>query len=253
MVDRDGRSVAVGVGAPKTGFFPFRGPPAPTATLRTSETPFQNRAPSFKRKVYAESQVSRVRNRTTQRCAWATGDPLLLDYHDREWGVPVHDDRHWFQKILLDGAQAGLSWVTILRKREGYREAFCAFDPQAVARFGERDVVRLMANPNIVRNRLKIESAIKNAKAFIAVQQQHGTFDSYIWEFVGGATQHNRFRAQSDVPAQTELSCALSKDLKRRGFSFVGTTIVYAFMQSAGVVNDHLVSCFRYRDLKRKR
>jgi DNA-3-methyladenine glycosylase I len=186
------------------------------------------------------------------RCDWASGDALLATYHDEEWGVPVHDDRRWYEKIVLDGAQAGLSWLTILRKRDGYRAAFHDFDPQRVAKYTARDVERLLANPGIVRNRLKIESAIKNARGFLEIQREHGSFDRYIWDFVEGVTLHNRFKSQSDVPAKSALSDALSKDLKRRGFSFVGTTIVYAFMQASGLVNDHLVGCYRYAQLAPK-
>jgi len=183
------------------------------------------------------------------RCDWSMGDPLLTAYHDAEWGVPIHDDRAWFEKIVLDGAQAGLSWLTILKKREAYRAAFCNFDPAQVARFTGRDRARLMRNPGIVRNRLKIESAVKNGHAFLAWHAAHGRCDNYIWVYVDGRTLHNRLRRQSDVPARTELSDALSKELKRRGFSFVGSTIVYAFLQSAGVVNDHLVTCYRFKEL----
>lgn len=178
-------------------------------------------------------------------------DPLLSAYHDEEWGVPVHDDRRWYEKIVLDGAQAGLSWLTILRKREGYRNAFQNFDPEKVAKYTARDVTRLMKDAGIVRNKLKIESAIKNAKGFLAIQSEHGTFDEYIWGFVDNVTHHNRFKLQTDVPAKTELSDRLSKDLKKRGFTFVGTTIVYAFLQASGIVNDHLVSCFRYAELSK--
>ena len=190
-------------------------------------------------------------SREVRRCPWSSSDPLLTAYHDAEWGVPIHDDRRWFEKIVLDGAQAGLSWLTILRKRDAYREAFAGFDPERVARFTARDRARLLRNPGIVRNRLKVESAIKNARAFLDVQEEHGSFDAYVWPFAGGRTLHGRLRRQADIPARTELSDRLSKDLKRRGFSFVGSTIVYAFLQSAGVVNDHLVSCFRYEQLRR--
>ena len=183
--------------------------------------------------------------RTPRRCSWADGDPLLATYHDQEWGVPIHDDRHWYEKLTLDGAQAGLSWLTILRKREGYRDAFRNFDPAAVARFGERDVARLMRHPGIVRNQLKIRSAIKNARAFLALATEHGSFDAWIWAFVGGKPLVTRRRGRADVPARTPLSDELSKQLRARGFSFVGSTIVYAFMQAAGLVNDHTLACFR--------
>ena len=180
-----------------------------------------------------------------RRCFWADGDPLLSTYHDQEWGVPVHDDRRWFEKLILDGAQAGLSWLTILRKREGYREAFAGFDPVRVAKFTARDQARLMTNPGIVRNAAKIKSAIGNARAFLALQQDQGSFDSYIWKFVDGKPVQNRIRTRADIQARTPLSDAVSVDLKKRGFSFVGTTIVYAFMQASGLVNDHVADCFR--------
>ena len=181
-----------------------------------------------------------------KRCAWAEGHPLLTEYHDEEWGVPIHDDRHFYEKLVLDGAQAGLSWLTILKKRDAYREALCGFDPEQVARFGARDEARLMKNAGIVRNRLKVRSAVVNARAFLKVQEEHGSFDRYIWSLVGGKTLHSRCRDMSEVPARTELSDAVSKELKKRGFTFVGSTIVYAFMQAAGLVNDHLLGCPRY-------
>jgi DNA-3-methyladenine glycosylase I len=183
------------------------------------------------------------------RCAWVGSDPLMIAYHDLEWGVPVHDDRKWFEKLLLDGAQAGLSWSTILRKRDGYRAAFAQFDPTKVARFTAEDVERLMLEPSIVRNRLKIESTIKNARGFLDVQKEFGSFDAYIWTFVEGATQQSRRRRVGDIPAKTALSDAISKQLKKRGFSFVGSTIIYSIMQAAGLVNDHLVSCYRHAEL----
>ena len=188
--------------------------------------------------------------RGIQRCAWAEGNERIADYHDREWGVPVHDDRRFFEFLLLEGAQAGLSWTTILNKREGYRAAFRDFDPAAVARFDQRDEARLVAEPGIVRNRLKIASAVSNARAFRAVQQAHGSFDAYVWTFVGGAPVQNRFRSLNEVPARTTQSDALSRDLQRRGFRFVGSTIMYAFMQATGLVNDHLVSCPRHRTVR---
>jgi DNA-3-methyladenine glycosylase I len=178
---------------------------------------------------------------------------LLTAYHDEEWGVPVHDDRHWYEKIVLDGAQAGLSWLTILRKREAYRAAFAGFDPAAVARFGARDVKRLMGDPGIVRNRLKIASAIGNARAFLTVQQEFGSFDAYIWDHVRGRPVQGRAREMKGLPARTALSDAVSRELKLRGFTFVGTTIVYAFMQAAGLVNDHLIGCFRRSAVARMR
>ena len=176
------------------------------------------------------------------RCAWAT-TPLGIAYHDKEWGVPVHDDRVLFEFLLLEGAQAGLSWETILRKRAAYKKAFAGFDPRKVARFGAADVRRLMKDEGIVRNRLKIESAATNARAFLAVQKEFGSFDAYVWRFVGGKPIVNR---SNRFPAKTEVSDALSKDLGKRGFKFVGSTICYAFMQAVGMVNDHTVDCFRY-------
>ncbi len=184
--------------------------------------------------------------RTIPRCPWASASALYVAYHDREWGVPVHDDRTFFEFLVLEGAQAGLSWSTILNKREGYREAFAEFDPVAVARFGDSDVARLVANAGIVRNRLKIQSAIANARAFLEVQRAYGSFDRYVWAFVGDKPVLNRRRTLASVPARTATSDALSKDLVGRGFRFVGSTIVYAFMQATGLVNDHLVACPRW-------
>ena len=183
------------------------------------------------------------------RCAWTGDEPLMIAYHDLEWGVPVHDDRTLFEFLILEGAQAGLSWSTILRKREGYRQAFAGFDPGQVARFDEERVRKLLADPGIVRNRRKIEAAIANARAFRAVQGEFGSFDAYVWGFVGGAPVQNRWRALAELPAQTSESQALSRDLIRRGFRFVGPTICYAFMQAVGMVNDHVVSCFRHAEL----
>ncbi|MBA3561189.1 MAG: DNA-3-methyladenine glycosylase I [Actinobacteria bacterium] len=173
----------------------------------------------------------------------------MLVYHDEEWGAPAHDDRHLFEMLTLEGAQAGLSWLTILRKREGYRQAFAGFDLEIVARFGPREVERLVADPVIVRNRLKIESAVNNAARVLDVQKELGTFDAYLWRFVDGKPIVGRRRALSELPAETDLSRALSQDLKRRGFRFVGPTICYAFMQAVGMVNDHTVDCFRFREL----
>lgn len=185
------------------------------------------------------------------RCGWClTGNELYVSYHDREWGVPVWDDRTQFEFLLLEGAQAGLSWSTILNKREGYREAFAGFDPERIARFGKREQARLMSNPGIVRNRLKIEAAIGNARAYLEYQAQHGSFARHLWSFVGGRPIQNRFRETTQVPASTAQSEALSKDLKRRGFRFVGGTIMYAHMQATGMVNDHLTKCFRYQPCK---
>lgn len=184
-----------------------------------------------------------------KRCAWPVSD-LDIEYHDAEWGVPVHDDRKFFEFLTLEGAQAGLSWSTILKKRDNYRSAFADFDPARVARFSPAKVEKLMLNPGIVRNRLKIESTVSNARAFLAVQSEFDSFDAYIWRFVGGSPKQNMRRGHGDIPASTADSDAMSKDLKRRGFRFVGTTICYAFMQATGMVNDHVVTCFRYKDLR---
>ena len=185
-----------------------------------------------------------------RRCEWADGDdPLMLSYHDDEWGVPSHDDSQLFELLTLEGAQAGLSWRTILHKREGYRAAFRGFDPAAVARFDARRLESLLRDPAIVRNRLKVQSTINNARRIREVQGQFGTFDAYIWQFVDGAPIVGRRRRLGDLPAQTPESKAMSKDLKRRGFRFIGPTVCYAFMQAAGLVNDHVVTCFRYREL----
>ena len=186
------------------------------------------------------------------RCAWCGDDPEYVDYHDNEWGVPVYDDQTLFEFLLLEGAQAGLSWITILKRRDNYRKAFSGFDPTRVARYDRRRVERLLGNEGIIRNRLKVESAVKNARAFLKIQQEFGSFSEYQWGFVGGKPKQNRFETMSDIPAQTADSVAFSKDLKKRGFSFVGPTIVYAHMQAVGMVNDHVVSCFRYRALRGK-
>lgn len=182
------------------------------------------------------------------RCGWARNE-LSVRYHDEEWGVPQHDDRKLFEFLILEGAQAGLSWDTILRKRENYRAAFDGFDPEAIAGYDRRKITALMKDAGIIRNRLKIESAIKNAKAYLAVRSAGGSFDRYIWDFVGGSPRVNSIRSLKQIPARTNESDAMSKDLKKRGFSFVGSTICYAFMQAVGMVNDHLVSCFRYREV----
>ena len=183
------------------------------------------------------------------RCTWCGVDPLYVAYHDREWGVPVHDDRRLFEFLVLEGAQAGLSWITILRKREAYRRAFAGFDPGKVARFSPARAEKLLQDPGIVRNRLKIASAIGNARAFLDVVEEHGSFATYQWGFVDGRPRQNRWKATSDVPARTPQSDAFSKDLRARGFKFVGSTIVYAHMQAVGMVNDHLVGCFRHLEL----
>lgn len=189
--------------------------------------------------------------RAVTRCGWA-GSPLMIDYHDREWGVPVHDDRVFFEFLTLEGAQAGLSWEIILRKRETYREAFDGFDPARVARFTPARMEKLLKNEGIVRNRLKVESTVKNAKAFLAVQKEFGSFAAYVWRFVGGTPLVGHRRSMPDVPARTAESDALSKDLLARGFKFVGSTICYAFMQATGLVNDHTVDCFRYQPAPRR-
>lgn len=183
------------------------------------------------------------------RCEWAGTAPLYVAYHDLEWGVPAHNDRHLFEMLILEGAQAGLSWITILRKRENYRAAFDNFDPHTVARYTPNDVARLLTNPGIVRNRRKVEAAVQNARAFLQVQVQFGSFDAYIWQFVGGKPRQNGWRSLADVPAKTPQSEAMSKDLRKRGFNFVGPTICYAFMQAVGMVNDHTVACFRHAEL----
>jgi len=186
------------------------------------------------------------------RCAWATTEPAIT-YHDNEWGVPVHDDRVLFEFLILEGAQAGLSWNTILKKRENYRKALDGFRPEKIARYNKRDVQRLLRNDGIVRNRLKIAATIENAKRFLEVRKEFGTFDAYLWSFVGGKPIQNRWRTLADVPARTAESDAMSRDLLRRGFKFVGSTICYAFMQAIGMVNDHLVTCPRYTELSGSR
>jgi len=187
-----------------------------------------------------------------KRCSWVdVADPLMREYHDREWGVPAHDDRRHFEFLVLEAAQAGLSWSIVLRKREGYRRAFSDFDPAKVARYTDTRIDKLTADPTIVRNRLKIAAAVKNARAFLAVQKEFGSFDVYSWQFVHGRPRQNRWRALRDIPPTSVDSDAFSRDLKRRGFTFVGSTIVYAHMQAVGMVNDHLVECFRYRDVRK--
>jgi DNA-3-methyladenine glycosylase I len=184
-----------------------------------------------------------------KRCAWASND-FNSKYHDEEWGVPVHDDRCWFEFLILEGAQAGLSWDTILQKRERYREVLCGFDPAKVAQFGAKQQRALLRDPGIVRNRLKIASTVSNAHAFLRVQTEFGSFDKFIWDFVGGSPVRNKWKLQKQVPAKSALSVAMSKELLKRGFRFVGPTICYAFMQATGLVNDHLVSCYRYKELR---
>jgi len=187
-----------------------------------------------------------------KRCPWPSDDPLMVAYHDTEWGVPLHDDQKLFEYIVLDGAQAGLSWSTVLRKRENYRSAFHGFDPKIVARYTGKDIKRLLNDDGIIRNRLKIESTITNARMFLQICQEFGSFDAYIWQFTDCKTVQHRFRRLTEIPAVSEESDAMSRDLKKRGFKFVGSTICYAFMQAAGMVNDHLVHCFRYREVQRQ-
>lgn len=185
------------------------------------------------------------------RCGWGASHPLYVPYHDTEWGVPLHDDRRIFEMLVLEGAQAGLSWLTILKKRDAYRRAFDRFDPRRVARYGEARIARLLADEGIIRNRLKVRSAVTNAQAFLAVQEEYGTFDRYVWQFVGGRPRQNAWRTLEEVPARTAESDAMSRDLRSRGFKFVGSTICYAHMQATGMVNDHLVDCFRHREVQR--
>ena len=187
-------------------------------------------------------------NSEPKRCDWCiSGNDLYIEYHDDEWGVPVHDDQKQFEFLILEGAQAGLSWSTILNKRDGYRRCFAGFDPKKVARFSEKKIAKILEDPGIVRNRLKVNSAVTNAKAFLEVQDEFGCFDDYIWRFVDGQPIQNKWKKNGQVPATSKESDALSKDLKKRGFKFVGSTIIYAHMQATGMVNDHLVDCFRYR------
>jgi DNA-3-methyladenine glycosylase I len=186
-----------------------------------------------------------------KRCSWVSGDdPLLLQYHDREWGVPAHNDRKHFEVLVLSGAQAGLNWSLVLKKREGYRRAFNKFDPEKVARYSETQIRKLTSDPEIIRNRMKIEAAVRNAGALLKIQEEFGTFDSYCWRFVDGRPRINRWKATRQIPAISPESEAFSKDRKRRGFTFVGPTTIYAYMQAVGMVNDHLVDCFRYREIR---
>ena len=190
-----------------------------------------------------------VTSASVQRCAWSGQDPLMIDYHDREWGVPVHDDRRHFEFLVLEAAQAGLSWSTVLKKREGYRRAFSDFDPQKVARYTDNRIEKLLLDPSIIRNRLKVNAAVRNARQFLAVQEEFGSFDAYAWRFVDGRPKVNRWTSTKQLPATSPQSDAFSKDLKSRGFSFVGSTVIYAHMQATGMVNDHLVDCFRHREV----
>jgi DNA-3-methyladenine glycosylase I len=186
----------------------------------------------------------------TVRCSWCGDDPLYVAYHDSEWGVPVREDGKLFEFLLLEGAQAGLAWITVLRKRPGYRRAFAAFDPASVARYEESDIERLLADKRIIRNRLKVQSAVSNARAFLAVQQEQGSFADYLWAFVDGRPIQNARQSLDQIPPSTPLAATISRDLKARGFRFVGPTIVYAFMQAVGMVNDHVIDCFRHRQLR---
>ena len=185
-----------------------------------------------------------------KRCGWGAGDPLYEAYHDEEWGLPQYDDRVLFEFLILEGAQAGLSWITILRKRDRYRKVFSNFDPVKVARYKPDKIERLLQDPGIIRNRLKVEGAVKNAKAFLQVRREFGSFSAYIWGFVGGRPQQNRLQSLAEMPAESDISRAMSKDLKKRGFTFVGPTICYAYMQATGMVNDHLTSCFRHGQVR---
>jgi DNA-3-methyladenine glycosylase I len=187
-----------------------------------------------------------------QTCSWPKGDPLLLKYHDTEWGVPLHNDKKLFEFLILEGFQAGLSWLTILKKRENFRKAFDKFDFNKVATYGQRKINSLLKDSGIIRNKLKVESAVTNAKAFIEVRKEFGSFNTYIWKFTDNKPIHNRFESLKEIPARTELSDVISKDLKKRGFKFVGSTIVYAHMQATGMVNDHTISCFRYKEIIEK-
>jgi len=184
-----------------------------------------------------------------ERCNWCTNDPIYIRYHDEEWGVPVHDDRKLFEFLILEGAQAGLSWLTILKRREGYRQAFADFDPEKVARFSPKKIEKLLLDPRIIRNKLKVNAAVTNAQAFLKVQEEFGSFDRYSWQFVDGKQKVNRFKTMKQIPATSKESDHFSKDLKQRGFKFVGSTIMYAHMQAVGMVNDHVTSCFRYKEV----
>ncbi len=199
--------------------------------------------------AWHDARAMATRAKEPQRCGWVTDDPLYLAYHDHEWGVPVHEDRRLFEMLVLEGAQAGLSWITILKRREGYRRAFSDFDPERVARFGARETAALLADPGIIRNRAKVAAAIGNARAVLAVQEELGSLDRLLWSFVGGKPRKNRFKALGELPAETAESKAMSRELKRRGFAFVGPTVCYAFMQACGLVNDHVTGCFRYKQV----
>ena len=199
------------------------------------------------------NELSSISGQSVVRCPWSGSHPLYTTYHDESWGVPVHDDRRLFEMLILEGAQAGLSWLTVLKKQENYRKAFSNFDPSKIARYDSQRVQRLLENAKIIRNRLKIEGAVSNAHAFLAIQKDCGTFDRYIWEFVGGKPRQNTWSTVDQIPSTTAESETMSKDLKHRGFTFVGSTICYAFMQATGMVNDHLVNCFRYQFVRKLR
>ena len=189
-------------------------------------------------------------NSELTRCAWSESDALLIEYHDKQWGLPLHDDQQLFEMLILEGAQAGLSWITVLKKRQAYREAFDHFDPEKVARYDEAKIAELLNNAGIIRNKLKVNSAVRNAKAFLKVQEEFGSFDAYIWQFTDGQAIINRWKSMSEIPAETSESQAMSKDLKLRGFNFIGPTICYAHMQATGMVNDHVIDCFRYKQVQ---
>jgi DNA-3-methyladenine glycosylase I len=222
---------------------------------RLSPGPTNHQPPCTQKKCVGVSSHSRYTQDVNRakpdrsRCPWCASHPLYVQYHDEEWGVPEHDDAKLFEKLILDGAQAGLSWLTILKKREGYRLAFHGFDAARIAQYTDRDVARLLADPAIVRNRLKIQAALTNARAYLELKEELGSFDRYLWRFVDGAPKHNRWRTIGQLPARTPESDAMSKDLRQRGFKFVGSTICYAFMQATGMVHDHLITCFRYQEL----
>ena len=196
-------------------------------------------------------KIEKMKSKVKRRCEWGTASQLYIDYHDKEWGVPIHDDRTLFEFLILEGAQAGLSWETVLKKRENYRKVFSDFDPVKISRYGDKKIESLLGDKGIIRNRLKITSAINNAKRFLEVQKEFGTFDAYIWQFVDGKPITNRFKSILELPATTKEPGAMSKDLKKRGFKFVGPTICYAHMQATGMVNDHVVGCFRYKEIKK--
>ena len=202
-------------------------------------------------KIQEREYFGKIKKNTKIRCAWCSNNLLYINYHDNEWGVPLHNERLLFEFLILEGAQAGLSWITILKKRENYRKAFDNFDYKKISKYNDDDFDRLIVNKGIIRNGLKIKSAIQNAKAFIQVQHEFGSFDKYIWGFVGGVPMQNKRKSLDDVPAKTKISEKMSKDLKKRGFKFIGPTICYAFMQATGMVNDHILNCYRYRELKK--